>query len=457
MGKKKTINLIIILSVFAVLIMAGSAAYAGYVYRIASDWDKLIYPNIKVMDVNIGGKTEEEARALLKEKFQDKVSEKIIKITYEDKTYAIEYSKLNARYNIDKVINEAFSYGKGLSIFKKKKLVMNGSGFNLQLEFDYDDEYISEVIGLMEKDINKDPVDGKLEMVSSGKFNIIPDKKGYKLQAEQLKNSIVNNINDKLDVDVTINAPVETISARKTEEELAKVNSLIASYSTSFTTSAPGRVNNIELSTKAINGILLMPGDTFSFNEVVGERTKARGYQEAGVIINNKIESGIGGGICQVSSTLYNAIIKSNINSTERFPHTLPSAYVDLGRDATVDWGNIDYKFTNTLDYPIYIEGYTKNKVLYFNVYSNKSLTNRRYDIVNDVYKTEKSTTKTIKDSSMPEGSKKIVQKAQTGYKVKVYLNTYDENNKLIKQELISDDYYRPIQGIVKVGTKKIN
>ena len=113
MGKKKTINLIIILSVFAVLIMAGSAAYAGYVYRIASDWDKLIYPNIKVMDVNIGGKTEEEARALLKEKFQDKVSEKIIKITYEDKTYAIEYSKLNARYNIDKVINEAFSYGKG--------------------------------------------------------------------------------------------------------------------------------------------------------------------------------------------------------------------------------------------------------------------------------------------------------------------------------------------------------
>ena len=122
-----------------------------------------------------------------------------------------------------------------------------------------------------------------------------------------------------------------------------------------------------------------------------------------------------------------------------------------------MDWGNIDYKFTNTLDYPIYIEGYTKNKVLYFNVYSNKSLTNRRYDIVNDVYKTEKSTTKTIKDSSMPEGSKKIVQKAQTGYKVKVYLNTYDENNKLIKQELISDDYYRPIQGIVKVGTKKIN
>lgn len=457
MGKKKKIKLIIILSVFAVLIMAGSAAYTGYVYGTATDWDNLIYPNITIMEFNIGGKTKEEAKNLLNEKFQNSLAKKKIQVKYQDKTYAIEYAKLNARYNIDKVVDEAFSYGKDLSIFKKNKLIQNGIGFNLELEFDYDEDYISEVIALMEKDINLEPVNGKLEMVSSGKFNVVPDKKGYKLQSEQLRNSIINNINDKVDADISINAPVETISAKITAEELAKVDAIISSYSTNFATSAAGRVTNIELSTKAINGLLLMPGDSFSFNEIVGERTKARGYKEAGVIINNKIESGLGGGICQVSSTLYNAIIKSNINSTERFHHSLPSSYVDLGRDATVDWGNLDYKFTNTLEYPIYIEGYTKNKVLYFNVYSNKSLTNRRYEIVNNVYQTVKATTKTVEDSTMPQGSKKIVQQAQTGYKVKVYRNAYDENNKLIKQELISDDYYRPIQGVIKVGTKKAN
>ena len=133
------------------------------------------------------------------------------------------------------------------------------------------------------------------------------------------KNTIINNINDQVDAEITINAPVETLTAKITAEELDKVDSLISSFSTSFTTSAAGRINNIELATKAINGLLLMPGDTFSFNEVVGERTKERGYKEAGVIINNRIESGLGGGICQVSSTLYNAILKSNINSTERY------------------------------------------------------------------------------------------------------------------------------------------
>lgn len=457
MEKKKRIKLIIILSVFAVLIMAGSAAYTGYVYGTADKWDNLIYPNIKVMDLNIGGKTKEEAKALLKEKFQDSLDKKKINIKYQDRTYTIEYSKLKARYDIDKVLDEAFNYGKKESVFKKHKLINNGTGLRLELKFDYEDDHISEVIAAIEKDINQEPVNSKLEMVSSGKFNVISDKKGYKLQSEQLRSSIINNINDKIDADITINAPVETISAKITAEDLSKVDTLISSYSTSFTTSAAGRITNIELATKAINGILLMPGDTFSFNEVVGERTKARGYQEAGVIINNRIESGLGGGICQVSSTLYNAIIKANLNSKERYHHSLPSSYVDLGRDATVDWGNLDYKFTNTLDYPIFIEGYTKNKVLYFNIYSNKSLTNRRYEIVNHVYETVKSTTKTVNDSTMPVGTKKIVQQAQTGYKVKVYRNTYDENNKLIKQELISNDYYKPVEGIVKVGTKKIN
>ncbi|NLM34786.1 MAG: hypothetical protein GX206_05045 [Clostridiales bacterium] len=457
MEKKKKIKLIIILSVIAVLIMAGSAAYTGYVYGKAANWDNLIYPNVTVRDLNIGGKTKEQAKALLKEKFQDSLDQKKINIKYQDKTYTIEYTKLNARYDIDKVLEEAFNYGKDGSIFKKNKLIKNGTGINLDLEFDYDEKHIADVIATMEQDINKEPINGKLEMISSGKFNVIADKKGYKLQSDQLKNTIINNINDQVDAEITINAPVETLTAKITAEELDKVDSLISSFSTSFTTSAAGRINNIELATKAINGLLLMPGDTFSFNEVVGERTKERGYKEAGVIINNRIESGLGGGICQVSSTLYNAILKSNINSTERYPHSLPSSYVDLGRDATVDWGNLDYKFTNTLEYPIYIEGYTKNKVLYFNIYSNKSLTNRRYEIVNHVYETVKATTKTVQDSTMPAGSKKIVQQAQTGYKVKVYRNTYDENNKLIKQELISDDYYKPVQGIVKVGTKKSN
>ncbi|SQC00302.1 vancomycin b-type resistance protein vanW [Clostridium tetanomorphum] len=155
-----------------------------------------------------------------------------------------------------------------------------------------------------------------------------------------------------------------------------------------------------------------------------------------------------------MSSTLYNAILKTNIKATERAHHTLPSSYVPLGRDATVDWGNIDYKFKNTLSYPIYIEGITSGGNVIFNVYSNSQLAIRRYDLATDIYSKIETTTKTINDPNIPVGQEEIVQKPYTGFKVKVSKNTY-ENDKLINTELISDDFYRPVEGLIKVGTKK--
>jgi vancomycin resistance protein YoaR len=454
--KKKTKrNIAIILSVFAVLALSGGAAYTGYVYKTNSSWDNFIYPGAKIMDLEVGGKTKTEATALLKEKYGDIVIKKKIDIKYLDKTYSIGYNQLNARYNIDEVVEEVFSYGKDLSIFDKNNVIKTGINKEYKLSFTYDDKAVGNVIAAMEKDINKDPVEGSLEMASRGNFKVTPDKKGYKLQSSKLKEDITSSINGDLNNDITLEAPVETLTAVKTKEKLSAVNSLIASYTTGYKTSAWGRSTNIELATKSIDKMLLMPGDTFSFNETVGERTKARGYQEAGVIIGNKIESGLGGGICQVSSTLYNAVLRANLDYTERTHHSLVLSYVGYGLDATVDWGRLDYKFTNTLEFPIYIEGYVENKVIHFNIYSNNTLTTKQYDVVNQVYKTVDATTKTIEDPNMPEGKKEIVQKAQTGIKVKVYRNTY-EKGKLVKQNLISDDYYRPVEGIVKVGTKKV-
>ena len=453
--KKSKKNLAIVLAVFAVLALSGGAAYTGYVYKTNESWDNFIYPQVKIMDVEVGGKTKEEAATLLKTRYGDVVVKKKIDIKYGDKTYSIDYAKLNARYNIDEVIDEVFNYGKDFSIFEKNNLIKTGIGKQYELHFEYDDKTVGEVIAAMEKDINKIPVEGSLEMVSRGKFKVTPDKKGYKLQSDKLKEDITNSINGDLSDNITINAPVEVLTAVKTAEKLSTVNSLISTYTTDYKTSAWGRSTNIELATSAINGRLLMPGDSFSFNETVGQRTKARGYQEAGVIIGNKIESGLGGGICQVSSTLYNAMLRANVGYTERTHHSLVLSYVGYGLDATVDWGNLDYKFTNTLEFPIYIEGYTENKLLNFNIYSSKTLTARTYDVVNQVYQTVDATTKTIEDPNMPEGKKEIVQKAQNGIKVKVYRHTY-ENGKLIKQDLISDDYYRPVQGVVKVGTKKV-
>jgi len=185
------------------------------------------------------------------------------------------------------------------------------------------------------------------------------------------------------------------------------------------------RANNIEICVKALNAKLLMPGETFSFNEVVGERTKERGYMEAPVIIDNKVESGIGGGICQVSSTLYNAILKAGIEDIDRTHHSLPSSYVGLGLDATVDWGNIDFKFINTLGYPLYIEGHTQDKKLYINIFSNSNLSKKKYIIENNI----------IEENNV--------------YKVKVIRKTY-ESGRLINSEFISNDEYTSADSAIK-------
>ncbi len=454
--KKNSKKIIVVaLSVLTLAAVGGAVGYTGYAYKISKNWEGFIYPGTKIMGVDMGGKTKEDAIKLLKEKYGDVVVKKKIDIKYNGKDYSLDYSKLNARYDIDEVVNEAFSVGKDLSLFSKKDVIKKGTEKEYSLTFDYDAKYVDELVATMEKEINKNPVEGSIQMVSRGNFKVTQDQKGYKLQSDKLKQDIKDKINgDTQNSNISIDAPVETLTAVKTAEKLSTINSVVATFSTNYTTSNDNRSNNIDLATNSINGKLLMPGDSFSFNEIVGQRTVARGYKEAGVIINNKLDSGIGGGICQVSSTLYNAMLLANINASERTHHSLKSSYVPLGMDATVDWGNLDLKFKNTLPYPIYLEGYTQNKNVYFNIYSNNSLTGKSYKIVNDVYQTVDFKVTTKNDATMPEGKQEYEQKGATGYRVKVYRATY-ESGKEVKRDLLYEDYYKPVNAILKVGTKK--
>lgn len=455
MKKSSKKILVIALSVLTLAAVVGAAAYTGYAYKISKNWEGLIYPGTKIMDMDMGGKTKEEAAQLLKEKFGEVVAKKKINIKYNNKSYSIDYSKLNARYDIDKIVNDAFNFGKDLSIFDKKGIIKKGTYKDYTLTFDYDGKYVDEIIGTMEKDINKAPVEGSLQMTSRGVFKVNPDQKGYKLQSDKLKQDIKNNINGKVEEsNVTMDAPVETLTAVKTAEKLSGVNTLISTYNTSFKGSIPSRCNNIQVATKSINGRLLMPGESFSFNETVGQRTAARGYQEAGVIINGKHDFDFGGGICQVSSTLYNAMLLANINATERTHHTIRSLYVPVGLDATVDWGHLDLKFKNTLTYPIFLEGYTQGTNVYFNIYSDKSLTARTYKAESDIYQTIDFGVTKKNDPTMLEGTQAYEEMGANGYRTKVYRITY-ENGAEVKRDLLYEDYYKPTQAILKIGTKK--
>ncbi len=417
MKKKKVI---IISIIFAIIVILGISIPTYKVYSKVKSFDGKIYPTVKVDGVDLSGKTVQEAKKLLADKYGTPIGNKKINIKVNDKTYTINYAQLGAKYDIDKVVNEAYNYGKDKNIIDKYKLIKNSVLKPMKLTFAYNPKPIDDVINTIKAYVNKQPINGGIQKTGGmgvAQFAVTSDTDGYNLKDALLKTNIIASINGIIGKDANVQANIETLKASKTKEKLQGVNTLISTYSTIYgPVSSPGRATNIQLATKAINGLVLMPGETFSFNGVVGERTAAKGYQAAPVDIGKTTSMGLGGGICQVSTTLYNSVIRAGIKSTVRMHHTIPSTYVPLGFDATVDYGNLDYQFKNTLDFPIYIEASSDNGNEVFNVYSDKSRLSSTYSLTSNV-----SPDKT---------------------NVKVYLQTI-QNGATIKNELIVNDTYK--------------
>ncbi|WP_368489819.1 VanW family protein [Clostridium sp. BJN0013] len=370
--KRLSVAIICALAIFISI----SCGFIVYHYNDIKYWDNLIYPKVSINNIDLSGKTKTEAENIVKAAYSDEIQNKKIIVIAEDKEYELSYSNLSAKYNVSEVVNQAYSYGKDTNIFKKYKILNSPDPVNYTLKFTYNEKPVETFIDDIEKQINLDPINASLKMGSVG-FIINPDQNGIELNKEALKKELTSKIDGSVGKNLSVKAELKSIEASIKAEELESVDTLISSFSTNYgSISSSERANNIGLATGSINGYIVMPGDTFSFNGVVGERTAAKGYQAAPVIIGDKLEAGLGGGICQVSSTLYNAVNNAGLPSVERTHHTLPVHYVKEGMDATVDYGNIDYKFRNDFKYPIYIEGYTSGGNIVFNLYSNSDVVN---------------------------------------------------------------------------------
>ena len=252
----------------------------------------------------------------------------------------------------------------------------------------------------------------------------------------------------------TFTIPLKVLKPKVTVKNLSQeaFPDLLASYSTSYATSSANRCTNVELATKSINGYVLMPGETFSYNDTVGQRTAARGYKEAGVYLNGEVTTGLGGGICQVSSTLYNAVLLSNLEIVERTNHTFKPSYVPAGQDATVSWGAPDFKFKNNRNYPIKISATTSGKNIYFNIYGLKTDDDYEVKIVSNQVGTVPYTTSYQNTSSLPSGTQKVIQSGSNGCKTETYKILY-KNGTEVSRTRINADTYKAHNQVISVGT----
>ena len=302
----------------------------------------------------IGGMTKTAAEKF----FTNVAAQKMHKLTfrYEGEEFVITPEEINLTPLVDKATQEAFGYGRGGSTIgnfnEQIRCILNGR--NVQLAAQYDSTLLDEKLSEIAAQVNRDPVNAVCRF-SGDVIEKIPGVIGKKLNTQELAENLKTPL-------TTLNLPTGVIDLKPEEiqpfiktEDIADIDSILGTYSTYY---YPGnRGDNIWLAAKSISDKIVKPAWTFSFNDTVGERTWDAGYKVAGVIINGRPAEDYGGGVCQVSSTLYNAVLLAGLTPTERTPHFLQSTYIGYGRDATVADGQIDFKFRNDLVHNVYLIG----------------------------------------------------------------------------------------------------
>ncbi len=228
----------------------------------------------------------------------------------------------------------------------------------------------------------------------------------------------------------------------------------LASYTTDFSSSSANRASNINLATGSINNLILMPGDEFSFNNTVGERTVDRGYKTAGAYAAGQTVQQVGGGICQVSSTLYNTVLLSNLEITERRSHQMTVSYVPMGRDATVNWGTQDFKFKNNTDFPIKIVGEINGRKVKISMVGTSTIPNMEVKIQTSTVSVLSPVDKYVEDPAMPVGEY-TTKKGSTGYVVDAVRIVYSDGSEVSRDNL-TRSRYNPTNNIITIGTMPV-
>ncbi|ELC8441177.1 VanW family protein [Clostridium perfringens] len=447
-------NIIISVVVILAIIIGSIGIYIVSIQKKVEKWNNKIYPNVYVENVNLSGMTKEEAVDALNKDIKEPIQNKTITVKAADQSVEIKYSDLSPEYNIDETVNEAMMYGKDLNLFGKNDLINGKDKKEFNLDFKYDEAKLNDYENKLTEMVNQKAKNATIK-VNGGSISVTEGQDGRAIEKDKMVTLVKDAINAKPEANTVVEVPVEVTKPKVTKEMLSKIDGVMGSFTTSYTSSNADRSANVEIATNTVNGTILMPGETFSYNNTLGERTTAKGYKDGAAYIGNKVEMVTGGGICQVSTTLYRAVLRAGIMPTERHNHSMTTTYSGPSEDATVAWGSLDYQFKNPYDFPIYIQGYTSNKHVTFNIYGNvQAMDGKTYELQTVVNETLKPSVQTIEDSSLPAGQRVVEQNPVTGYKSTGYLVTY-QNGKEIDKKLIGHDVYKQKDEIIKVGTKK--
>ena len=437
-------------------------AYKPFQQKKAVVAQNTIAQGVLVDGVHVGGMSRAEAAAALQK--QENVSGGLwLTVQVDGETWVITPKELPLERNTQAVLETAYAVGRqgsretvasALTPFEYRYQHLYHtvtSPVQLHTSVTYSAEKLWELVRIIENRVNRDAVDAQVATFdfSSRSFTFTEDRQGARLDADALYKRIADLL-DRQQYSATVSVQSEPIMPKVTRAELMNTFARVSVYTTQ-TTSDANRNNNINLACRAITGTAVMPGETFSFNQATGQRTLDKGYRMAAAISGGATVDEIGGGVCQVSSTLFNAAAMADLTILKRSPHTWPSNYVEKGRDATVNWPNLDFVFRNDKDTPVFIVAYYQQRQCTVEIYGASLGTGQSIELSTQLISRTDPPGEPLYEYNpqLDPGTTQEKKKARTGYVVETY-KVYLKNGVETRRDWLCTSEYPMIQQVIE-------
>lgn len=442
----------------AVAVVCAAGVYVGTTVHAQENGESLIADHIYIGDIAVGGMTEVQATEAV-ESYMESLADTQFTLTVDDKSVTATAADFGVEWANPVIVKDAAGVGRTGNLIERYKSKKDLEHENLVFDIAYtaDREKVKSFLESNTQDMNQEAVNYGL-IRENGGFTITDGQNGVAVDVDKSADEIVAYIEDTwAQSNASLELAASVVEPQGTKEQLERVTDVLGTFTTDFGTSSAGRAQNVRNGASKINGTVLYPGEQFSVYEAVNPFTAENGYELAGSYENGTTVQTYGGGICQVSTTLYNAVIRAELAIDERFCHSMIVSYVKPSMDAAIAGTYKDLKFTNNYDFPIYIEGYTSGMQITFTVYGEETRdAGREVIFESETTSTTEPEVKFETAADQPIGYVQQTQSAHTGYTAKLW-KVVKENGVEVSREPYNNSTYHASPKIIVVGTKSDN
>lgn len=428
------------------------------VYVSAVENETTIYKGVFIDKVDVSGMTKNEAQAAV-DQLVTGLQSKSVTIKVNEEAVKTTMGDLGYTYTPNDNIDLALSLGRTGNLLKRYKDIKDVAQGNkvYPLTFTCDLNKLKDLITKKVSEYNLAPVNASVAR-KAGSFVYTDEVIGKKVNVDKTSAEVQNMMLNNWDrTDITVDAVMDEDIPKYTIDTLKKCNKLLGTYTTEYMSSAQGRASNLANGSRLINNSVVYPGEVFSSYDHLSPFTVAHGYYVAGAYLQGKVIDSVGGGACQVTTTLYNAVLNAELEVVQRQSHSMVISYVDLSRDAAIAGTYKDFKFKNNLDIPILIESYTQGRRITFSIWGmetrDKVHRTVKYKTV-VLSQTNPPADVVTKDPTLPTTYSKVTQAAHIGYRAELYKIVYQDNVE-VSRTLVNKSTYNAAPRYITVGTKK--